>query len=403
MKTSESRSFDGKIEISKKPFRFTKIHLENWRNFTQVDMETQRRVFLVGPNASGKSNLLDVFRFLYDIVSIGGGFQEAVRKRGGVSKLRCLAARGHPEIAIKFDIGDDENTSAWSYEIRFTQDNNRNPIIRQEIVKKVGIEILRRPDVNDGKDSKRLTQTYLEQINANAEFRDIADFFSSIRYLHIIPQLVREPNRIIKSEDLFGAYFGADFLERIARTPEKTRRSRLRRIAKALQGVIPQLADLDQIRDIVTGVPHLKGKYEHWRAKGAWQTEEQFSDGTLRLMGLLWAVMDGTGPILLEEPELSLHQGVIYHIPQMLARVQRRTRRQVLLSTHSSVMLEDKGISMDEVFVLKPNSEGTSVIRLDSIKNAVSLIKSGLNLADVVIPETEPENAYQLTLFGDMK
>jgi predicted ATPase len=46
--------------------------------------DLSRRVFLVGPNASGKSNLLDVFRFLHDVVSVGGGLEEAVRKRQGV-------------------------------------------------------------------------------------------------------------------------------------------------------------------------------------------------------------------------------------------------------------------------------------------------------------------------------
>ena len=48
--------------------RFSKIHLENWRNFTRADALLQQRMFLVGPNASGKSNLLDVFRFLRDLV-----------------------------------------------------------------------------------------------------------------------------------------------------------------------------------------------------------------------------------------------------------------------------------------------------------------------------------------------
>ncbi|HET6382886.1 MAG TPA: AAA family ATPase [Armatimonadota bacterium] len=52
----------------------TRLYLENWRNFTHVDVPLAQRVFLVGPNASGKSNLLDAFRFLHDIVSVGGGF-----------------------------------------------------------------------------------------------------------------------------------------------------------------------------------------------------------------------------------------------------------------------------------------------------------------------------------------
>ncbi|HQP99307.1 MAG TPA: AAA family ATPase, partial [bacterium] len=74
-------------------FRFTHLYLENWRNFARVDVDLQKRVFLIGPNASGKSNLLDVFRFLRDVVSVGGGFQAAVARRGGVKPLRCLAAR----------------------------------------------------------------------------------------------------------------------------------------------------------------------------------------------------------------------------------------------------------------------------------------------------------------------
>lgn len=93
-------------ETISRAFRFTSVYLENWRNFAQVDVDLQRRIFLVGPNASGKSNFLDVFRFLHDIVSVGGGFQEAVRKRGGVSSLRCLAARRYSDIAIRIRVGD---------------------------------------------------------------------------------------------------------------------------------------------------------------------------------------------------------------------------------------------------------------------------------------------------------
>src|SRR5687768_10409593 len=92
-----------------KPLRLAAVHLENWRNFTLVDVALQQRVFLVGANAAGKSNLLDAFRFLHDLVTVGGGFQEAVGKRGGVSKLRSLAARRYPDVVIQVKIGSDED------------------------------------------------------------------------------------------------------------------------------------------------------------------------------------------------------------------------------------------------------------------------------------------------------
>lgn len=383
---------------SSKPLRLTAVHLENWRNFTLADATLQQRVFLVGPNASGKSNLLDVFRFLHDIVAVGGGFQEAVRKRGGVSKLRSLAARRYPDVVVRVQIGGDEEPTAWTYELRFTQDNRQRPIIQREWVAKAGKTIIERPDEKDGSDRERLTQTYLEQVNANLEFREVSDFLATVRYLHIVPQLVREPDRSVgRSNDPYGG----DFLQQIARTSEKTQKSRLRRISNALKVAVPQLAELVLWRDDVKGTPHLRGKYEHWRPQGAWQTEEQFSDGTLRLTGLLWAVLDGVGPLLLEEPELSLHPEVVRFLPQMFARTQGRSGRQVLISTHSTDLLRDSGIGLDEVLLLRPGTEGTTASVARDRHEIKVLLDSGLSMAEAVMPLTRPEHAEQLTLFGE--
>src|SRR3990172_7203868 len=51
--------------------RFSSLRLQNWKNFVRIEVDLQNRVFLVGPNAAGKSNFLDVFRFLRDLASPG--------------------------------------------------------------------------------------------------------------------------------------------------------------------------------------------------------------------------------------------------------------------------------------------------------------------------------------------
>lgn len=379
-----------------RPLRFTWVYLENWRNFTRVDTQLQRRTFLLGPNASGKSNFLDVFRFLHNLVTVGGGFQEAVHRRGGVSSLRCLAARRYPDIVIRVALGEG-NGSVWEYDLEFAQDNQRRPLIKKERVVQGSSEILLRPDEKDKEDPERLTQTYLEQVNVNKEFRVVADLFGSVRYLHVVPQLVREPDRSVgKTNDPFGG----DFLEQVARTSEKTRQARLRRILDALRVAVPQIEELQLDRD-ARGTPHLKGRYKHWRPQGAWQTEDQFSDGTLRLMGLLWAILDGSGPLLLEEPELSLHPEVVRFIPQMFARIQRRTGRQIMVSTHSSDLLQDEGIGIDEVLLLEPGEEGTSVHVARDVDQIESLVAGGLTMAEAVVPRTGPDKIEQLALFGE--
>lgn len=375
--------------------KIREIKLGNWKNFAQVDAKIQDRMFLVGPNASGKSNFLDAFRFLRDLVSTGGGFQEAVDRRGGVSAIRCLAARRYPDVTIRMVIKADSDE--WVYELVFNQDNQRRPVVRSERVRRGSTVLLERPTREDEADPTRLTQTYLEQVNVNQPFRELTSFFASIRYLHIVPQLVREPDRSIgRANDPFGG----DFLEQVARTPERTQNARLRQIQHALRVAVPQLEEITLSRD-ARGTPHLQGKYQHWRPQGAWQTEEQFSDGTLRLMGLLWVALDREGPLLLEEPELSLHPEIVRVIPQLLARVQRRTGRQIFLSTHSPDLLRDDGIGLDEVLLLHPGAEGTEVTSASSHEDIRDLLQGGLSIAEIVIPRTRPSQADQLPLFAD--
>lgn len=379
--------------------RFTHLQLENWRNFSRIEMPLQRRVFLVGPNASGKSNLLDVFRFLADLASVGGGLQAAVQKkpRGSLSSLRSLAARNPSDVVIVVRAGHDLRPELWEYELRLGQDKKQRPKVQRERVTRDGQLILARPDSKDDEDPERLLQTSIEQLSVNVEFRGLAAFFASVRYMHLVPQLVREPDRSVGRRN---DPFGGDFLEQLAMTSEKKRRARLARVSRALKVAVPQLQKLELSFDKI-GTPHLRGKYEHWRPQGAWQTEDQLSDGTLRLLGLLWAMLEGEGPLLLEEPELSLHPEVVRYLPQMFARIQREGGRQVLLSTHSTDLLRDEGIGLDEIFLLQPQGEGTAVQSASDIEQVRTLLEHGSTLAEAVMPLTRPKDASQLSLFSD--
>ena len=378
-------------------YQFLHVHLENWRNFAKVEVDLAKRAFLVGPNASGKSNFLDVFRFLRDITISGGLSQAVSNDRGGISKLRSLAARRYSDIAISVKLGQSQNAETWEYSIRFNQDNRRRPVVKQERVRKGDKCILDRPNEEDRKDPERMTQTYLEQINVNRDFREIAEFFSSVRYLHIVPQLIRDAER---SKGRVSDPYGGDFLEQLVRTPRKTREAWLKRINEALRVAVPQLKELELSRDEM-GSPHLRGLYEHWRPNAGWQTEEQFSDGTLRLVGLLWSILEGSGPLLLEEPELSLHPEIVSRIPQMMARMQRRTGRQLIVSTHSFDLLRDNGIGIDEVLLFVPGKEGTTVRLASDFSDVMRLLDEDFTMAEAVIPITAPKNVAQLSLFGE--
>jgi len=205
----------------------SRLRLRNWRNFTGVDVKLGETVYLIGPNASGKSNLLDIFRFMRDIVDpSGGGLQRALVSRGGLKRVRSLAARRAPQVEIEVELRESlDDCSAppdWRYVLSINGEGRgkHRPVVIKEEAYKADRRIFSRPDGDDENDPERLTQTHLEQINMNREFREIAVFFESVLYLHLIPQLLKfgEQLSLVHMES---DPFGQGFLEAVAKTSPK--------------------------------------------------------------------------------------------------------------------------------------------------------------------------------------
>lgn len=377
----------------------TRVKLKNWRNFRSFDAPMRDITYILGPNAAGKSNLLDVFRFLRDVSKpAGGGLQAAVIARGGISKLRCLHARRDPEVCIDVELSGspDDQVPNWRYVLGFKPEGKgaQRILVSKEEVWHEGRQLFARPDQKDSNDAVLLTQTRLEQIAANAEFREVAEFFGSITYLHLVPQLLKFADQL-GGRPLENDPFGQSFLERIAKTTERVRSTRLKKIGEALTLAVPQFKELRFVKDD-SGHPHLEALYAHHRPNAGWQSEEHFSDGTLRLLGLLWAFLDGSSMLLLEEPEISLNDAVVREIPLIIQRLQknRKPKRQVIVSTHSEALLSNPGIDGRGVILLEATADGSTGRTLQN--EEVLALEAGLSVAEVVLPKTRPSSVNQL-------
>lgn len=378
----------------------TRLVLKNWRNFTAFDAPFQDVSYLLVPNASGKSNLLDAFRFLGDVGRIDGrGLQNAVSVRGGFDRIHCWNARKDQEVVIDMHVADDtdDGMQSWRYVLGFRPDPRRaqRVMVSREEVWLDGRKIVDRPDELDREDPLRLAQTRLEQLSANQGFRRLAEFFGDIAYFHLVPQLLKFSGQLGASR-LENDPFGQGLLERIDRTHEKTRSARLRKMEKALMLAIPGFSGLRFRRD-ENGRPHLEARYQH-DLSDVWQGENSFSDGTLSLLGLLWSLLEGNALLLLEEPEIYLNEEVVRHIPVLIDRVQRnrRLRQQVIISTHSEALLENRGIDGRGVIVLAPAEAGTQARTLAD--HELKMLCSGLSVAEVVLPQTRPQSVGQMVL-----
>jgi hypothetical protein len=111
----------------------------------------------------------------------------------------------------------------------------------------------------------------------------------------------------------------------------------------------------------------------------------------------MWSMFEGTGPLLLEEPELSLHPEIVRVIPQMFVKLQHEIRkmkkrkqpsRQVIISTHSDDLLRDKGIAAAETIRVAPGKSGSILNEAD--ENDRILLANGLTVADVILPQATP-------------
>lgn len=66
-----------------------KMTISNFRSFDHLEIALNDFNILIGSNASGKSNFIEVFKFLRDITN--HGLKNAISMQGGVEYLRNIS------------------------------------------------------------------------------------------------------------------------------------------------------------------------------------------------------------------------------------------------------------------------------------------------------------------------
>jgi predicted ATPase len=65
--------------------RLVELHVENFRSLRKVSLPLGPLNVLVGPNGVGKTNVLEVFRFLADMINTD--LEPALDQRGGFDEV----------------------------------------------------------------------------------------------------------------------------------------------------------------------------------------------------------------------------------------------------------------------------------------------------------------------------
>ncbi len=345
-----------------------RVHLENYKSLAECDVDLGRLTLLVGRNGSGKSNFLDALRFVSD--SLETSLDHALKSRGGMSAVRRIST-GHPRnvrISLQFDLEGQQ--AEYAFELRSESKGGfsvreerlrleRSPGRSRHEYHIVGGEV--KHATVDALPPPASDRLHLVVASGLSVFRPAYDALRAMGFYNLNPDTIREIQKPDAGELL--RRDGSNLASVISRLAED-RPDVKRRIQEYLSQIVPEIEDVQrvaighhetlQFRQKVPGAEH------PWRFYAG-----SMSDGTLRTLGILVAVMQLVGrrdPIRLvgiEEPETALHPAAAGALMDALREAARST--QVLATTHSPDLLDQFDFQTDTLLVVMA-SEGRTTI-----------------------------------------
>lgn len=360
------------------PFQITKVWARNFRSIAETSVDLDRLTVLVGPNASGKSNVLDILRFIEDALRFD--LEAAISPRHGPEAIQRQAKEGQSsEIELGLTVIERGKLGSYTLDYGFVLaiDADGGFSVRQERVLVQPNSLGRSFEfrIEDGNlfypDSSSSTDNglWFGLSEGHREFdtselwllrtvragmrrggkwsgrmdipyqisRSLDRFHARMRqsrFYHIFPNILREPQRVGDANILAE---NASNLASVLRAMQRQKDGRFSQFKKSLSLLVPGVTGLKV--DSVGG--YLVVRLKHGAGqRGTWIDLSQESDGTVRLLGLLVALYQTRSlPLIgIEEPELTVHPGAMAQLADLLNEASRRS--QVIVTTHSPDLID---------------------------------------------------------------
>lgn len=355
------------------------IHAIKLNNFLSFG-ESQEAIKLgplnvvIGPNGSGKSNLLESIELLRNAPE---QLLKPIREGGGVRDWLWKGAQGTPTASLDVVIGYPKGPQDLRYRLSFTAVGQRFEIVDESIENEKPSAFNfyytfdhGRPTLNVKGDKRALQHEDVDVLRSILAQRRDPDQYPEITYLGQtlskirlyrewsfgrytaprLPQKADLPNDMLESD---ASNLGL-VLNRLRREPAVKER-----LLKALRALYEGIDDYDvQIEGGTVQVFFHEGRFT--------VPATRLSDGTLRYLCLLAILCHPTPPplVCIEEPELGLHPDILPTLAELLKEASERC--QIIVTTHSDVLVDAMTDQPEAVLVCEKNSEGTTLRRLDA-------------------------------------
>jgi len=369
-----------------------RLRVENYLSLKEVEVELGQRNILVGPNMSGKSNLVDCFRFLTHMVV--SGLSKAFLDRGGFSEV---VWKGGDASRISFQLMSEDRSSeqtpgrVYQYEISIIGSTTTNLFLieRESLVVQAGNQVSTLMEISNGQGQMThedgTTRTYspgpttsaFQLTVPNWEGTIMKEFLSSWRFYRLIPAMMKQANAAIGQTFLSES---GDNLSSWLMTLQTRHPEEFRRIKQVAVDILPGLEELltspTQFATtyVTTREKHLKRPINIWR----------MSDGELNflaLLSLIFAPPELGAPLYcVEEPENHLHPRLLETLVEILTQRQAELNSelgfegaQIIVTTHSPYLVDR--VNLDELIVVEKSNGATRCTRPASKKHLRELLE----------------------------
>ena len=361
--------------------KLTHLAVTNWRNFAHIEFDMSSRLFVVGPNSSGKTNLLGALRFLGDIGR--RGLVAASEDLGGPDRYFRSGADSASFVAT-FD--DTQNSAEFALFLRLmsvgSESTKRGSDADQESAFPMTDPLTGEPNDRYLDVKYTITAGGKKPVDGGESFpvedeaawrTKVRHILSGIRYIH------PNPKKMLERADRYDPDHGTGFFQHAGRFSDRQLDAALDRIRPIMAAAVPEVPNLSYLRmGLGTEVvfysdapdPGAGGVYSH----------EQFSEGTLRLLGMLFdlAMLPlTTSIVLIEEPETFLQASVVRSMSSFLAEVAMNHDVQMVISTHSPELIDSEVVLPNEVLMLRSqNGETTGELLSQSSEPRIQAVLS---------------------------
>jgi predicted ATPase len=381
-----------------------RVRLKNYKSIGACDVQLGPLTFLVGPNGAGKSNFLDALRFVAD--SLGSSLAHAIRQRGSALEMVSQGMEKPRHFGVRVDFALSPASTGWyAFEIAAMDDGGYTVKQEQCVVPGAHYTHVEGTVISSVETPPAAAADRLYLVNASGLpwFRPIYDALSRMGFYNLNPDRIRQVQDIDRGDVL--ARDGGNLASAMAFMATEDREGK-RRLEEYLSKIVPGLTGV-----FPQGLGHkvtLAFRQTAGDSNKAWTfLASSMSDGTLRATGILAALFQRSPLIGIEEPEVALHPAAAGVLLDALREASTRT--QVVVTSHSPDLLDNKSITDAELLSVLWESSGTRIGPLDEasrkalrerLYTAGEMLRMNQLEPDVSARTLTPE---QLALFEDVR